>query len=415
MKFSILTITRGEECVLENLTQLAQLAKSLGADYVVGVDGPVARERVRELQIEATIKEVATAGVMESVVDELLPYCEGEYVLRLDGDERVTWLMEQWLRQGRYVGADQWKFPRAWLWKDGTYLTAPHYWPDFQVRLSIKKKSGGLRTLHAMRSFGSVAEAPIAIEHLKLLMFSPEEREQHIRNFDAVEAGAGSNFRHFYSPESFGDVAGTAWDDGLSWRIEKAYQNTFAFPMAQYPDEIKACASWLLKEGLLTNVLEIGTFNGGTAAMWCELAENVVSIDLPNGPFGGLGTKEAMKRNDRLAKSYPGRFTGLLASSHLPRTKLAVEKILAGRKLDVLFIDGDHSRTGVTSDLEDYREFVRPGGVALFHDIVDTAFCKSQGVEVYAFWSELSSKYPARTREFKTTGGDFGGIGVFSL
>jgi len=40
-----------------------------------------------------------------------------------------------------------------------------------------------------------------------------------------------------------------------------------------------------------------------------------------------------------------------------------VKKILAGRQVDFLFIDGDHSYEGVKKDFEMYSSLVRKGGV----------------------------------------------------
>jgi predicted O-methyltransferase YrrM len=37
--------------------------------------------------------------------------------------------------------------------------------------------------------------------------------------------------------------------------------------------------------------------------------------------------------------------------------------------LDVLFIDGDHTREGYRFDLRTYSEFVKPGGIIISHDI----------------------------------------------
>ena len=43
--------------------------------------------------------------------------------------------------------------------------------------------------------------------------------------------------------------------------------------------------------------------------------------------------------------------------------------LLAGRQVDLLFIDADHSRDGCKHHVEMYREFVRPGGFIGFHDV----------------------------------------------
>lgn len=38
------------------------------------------------------------------------------------------------------------------------------------------------------------------------------------------------------------------------------------------------------------------------------------------------------------------------------------------KRLDLLFIDGDHSYAGVKADWEAYKEFLHPGSIVIFHD-----------------------------------------------
>lgn len=45
-----------------------------------------------------------------------------------------------------------------------------------------------------------------------------------------------------------------------------------------------------------------------------------------------------------------------------------LNRILKGRQIDFLFIDGDHSVEGVRSDWDNYSPFVRSGGIIAFHD-----------------------------------------------
>ena len=75
-------------------------------------------------------------------------------------------------------------------------------------------------------------------------------------------------------------------------RVEKALAAGWAFGMFQHTGEIGPFAEWVEDQGVRT-VLEIGSWKGGTTAIWCELTRGhygaqVVSVDLPNGPFGGL-------------------------------------------------------------------------------------------------------------------------------
>ena|SRR3990167_2056888 len=55
--------------------------------------------------------------------------------------------------------------------------------------------------------------------------------------------------------------------------------------------------------------------------------------------------------------------------SHSKETISQIVSILDGRLIDVLFIDGDHSYTGMLQDHADYSPFVRHGGIIAFHDI----------------------------------------------
>ena len=73
--------------------------------------------------------------------------------------------------------------------------------------------------------------------------------------------------------------------------------------------------------------------------------------------------------------------------SHAPSTLEKVRTLLAGRKLDLLFIDGDHSYDGVKKDFEMYSTLVAPDGVIAFHDIVDGPESYVGGVP--KFWREL--------------------------
>lgn len=81
--------------------------------------------------------------------------------------------------------------------------------------------------------------------------------------------------------------------------------------------------------------------------------------------------------------SYRYAKPSILGDSHAKSTYGALLKTLGGRKAHVIFIDGDHSLTGVRMDYNLY------GGLApiiAFHDI----YCTRPDVEVPAFWKGLS-------------------------
>lgn len=136
-------------------------------------------------------------------------------------------------------------------------------------------------------------------------------------------------------------------------------------------------------------VMEIGTNNGGTLFLWTRLAAPdalIISLDLPGGEFGGgYGWwRTSLYRDFALS----GQTLHLLRrDSHAPASLKAVQDLLGGRLLDVLFIDGDHTYEGVRMDHEMYRSLVRPGGWIVFHDIAEHV---DPGCDVRRYWLEVS-------------------------
>ncbi len=65
--------------------------------------------------------------------------------------------------------------------------------------------------------------------------------------------------------------------------------------------------------------------------------------------------------------------------------------ILNGKKLDYLFIDGDHTYEGVKNDFELYSPLVKDGALIAFHDIV--IHPPELNVGVHDFWNEINPRY----------------------
>lgn len=159
-----------------------------------------------------------------------------------------------------------------------------------------------------------------------------------------------------------------------------------------------------------STVLEIGSYTGGTLGLFCKLAEPdalLVSVDLPAEYGGATAAKlETLARTNQ-------RVVALRRDSHADETRAEVERLLAGRQVDVLMVDGDHSYHGVRRDFELYSPLVRDGGLIAFHDIVPHV--RVPGVEVERLWAELKAVYehvelvePVLELGF----GPWGGIGV---
>lgn len=188
--------------------------------------------------------------------------------------------------------------------------------------------------------------------------------------------------------------------------LTRALNLAFQFRMFQHRGEIADfCNSFPWPQ----TVIEIGAHRGGTAVLFLELGAHVVSVDLPEGPWGGLSHQETEERIRDLSARYGDRFRSVLGDSRKLETK---GNIPIRGQVDLLFIDGDHSYEGVRSDYEMYRSFVKPGGLIAFHDIKDSPFHREKGVEVARFWRELRESGQYQSIYEFANDQPWGGIGV---
>jgi predicted O-methyltransferase YrrM len=140
-------------------------------------------------------------------------------------------------------------------------------------------------------------------------------------------------------------------------------------------------------------LLEIGTARGGTLFLFTRVSSSdalIISVDLPGGLFGG-GYPEWRKLFYESFAIHKQKMHLIRADSHALSTLNMVENILEGRKLDFLFIDGDHTYKGVKTDFEIYSKLVGKGGIIAFHDVCPHP--PQTGCEVNLFWREIKDKY----------------------
>jgi cephalosporin hydroxylase len=192
-------------------------------------------------------------------------------------------------------------------------------------------------------------------------------------------------------------------EETVDWAMRFGRYGYFTIHTLQVRSEIVALARAVaaLKPKI---IIEIGTARGGTSLIWASLAsERVITCDLVHRPV----QKPLLE-----ALPPPGsacRMTLLTGNSHEAAFKQRLAQELNGRKADFLFIDGDHTETGVTQDYNDYKEFVRPGGIIAFHDIVESQPLATN--QVYHLWKKL--KPQATTEEFVNDPKQCGfGIGI---
>lgn len=140
-------------------------------------------------------------------------------------------------------------------------------------------------------------------------------------------------------------------------------------------DEFSIAMQFLLDREATTRFIEIGVRLGGSFRLWSHYFTDIkIGIDTAP-PFDDM---------DSIDQAHE-----IQGSSHSPETVEKVKTILAGRLVDWLFIDGDHSPSpsGPEPDYNNYKQFVRPGGFIGFHDINHGGH-----QNIKNFWNKLSGE-----------------------
>ena len=136
-----------------------------------------------------------------------------------------------------------------------------------------------------------------------------------------------------------------------------------------------------LVEDNCKKVLDIGTLWGGSmiTMMQSKYDSHFVSIDLFDGYYkastgltedpvcGGTNTIESVTKNIDKHNKHNHSYNLVEGSSHDSEVVKKVYSLLENH-VDLLFIDGDHTKAGVLEDWKDYSGLVRKGGIVIFDD-----------------------------------------------
>lgn len=119
--------------------------------------------------------------------------------------------------------------------------------------------------------------------------------------------------------------------------------------------------------------MEIGCYAGASSLLMLYRPETrVIAID------SGLHIKkEDVERRIKTHNPNPDstQFQYVKGDSHSRETFGQVRKVLGTEQVQILFIDGGHSRVDVEADFGMYREFIAPGGFIVFDDYDDIRYC----------------------------------------
>lgn len=160
---------------------------------------------------------------------------------------------------------------------------------------------------------------------------------------------------------------------------------------------------WELKPKLL---IEIGTGEGGSHRLWMDAAPSDAEIILID-----LASQAPQWKFESWKKWYkPNQKSVLFYDSQSRETFEQVSSYIGDRRVDFLFIDGDHHYDCVKRDFEWYGSLVRKGGLIVIHD---TQFKTSPefGKSVAEWWLEFAATH--KVEEFVLPDPRIVGTGIY--
>ncbi len=199
---SVLCVTKADPMCLGFVKHLSLMAQELEAECVIVADGDDAYHQLRAIRVSPALT-LQSGGYLESIYDQAVAACSGEYIFRLDDDEVASPELVAWLHTGDYLTRPQWMFPRRHLWGDEqTYILNPPLTPDYQTRLGTRTYATRGTGVHATSPFGQGKPGVGEIYHYKFLIRTRSEREAFATRYEAIEPGAGrGKFLPFQLPE----------------------------------------------------------------------------------------------------------------------------------------------------------------------------------------------------------------------
>jgi len=126
-------------------------------------------------------------------------------------------------------------------------------------------------------------------------------------------------------------------------------------------------------------IVEIGTHLGGSANMFMQAFGPEIMVTIEKG-----------EKSQQAYEVKGGSYYYLWErDSHDEVTRTMVLDIIGDRKIDLLFLDGDHSYTSVVKDFEMYGQHVKDNGLIVFHDILYTY----DACQVSRLWREIKREF----------------------
>jgi len=125
------------------------------------------------------------------------------------------------------------------------------------------------------------------------------------------------------------------------------------------------------------NYVEIGAYAGGSSCLMIQrLNTTVISLDLGEPMPKAIVFENVIKykKNNNYYKYIQGN-SQIIETKNQVIEALSNSRVLGySNKIDLLFIDGDHSYDGVIADFNMYSDLVSVGGYIVFDDYNDSVY-----------------------------------------
>lgn len=123
--------------------------------------------------------------------------------------------------------------------------------------------------------------------------------------------------------------------------------------------------------------VETGVYFGGSMCLAIQDSTPCyhIGVDIFDGFYGGgkpdaitkdVCTINTTKQNIAMHNKHNHKVDLIKGSSYDENTVKEVKHKLKSQKIDMLMIDGDHSKTGVLRDYNSYKDLISPGGIIIF-------------------------------------------------
>lgn len=174
-------------------------------------------------------------------------------------------------------------------------------------------------------------------------------------------------------------------------------------PVFQRPAEFDQLLA-MYRQRRPRRILEIGTYYGGTLKQWLQHATRgavVVSVDTYAIPQAD---------NRRLYASWAKKGVAIHALEGRSDDPAIVAQVRDLGPYDWVLIDADHTLGAVSRDWQTYGPMCAPGGVIIFHDILDHP--AHPEIQVIHLWREIKASGAKTFEIVEDRAALWGGLGV---